>query len=167
MKKNFLLYGMIMIALMIFASACSKYDEGPGLSLYSKGKRVQGRWYFSRVLYNDVDSTDVYRVEPIQAIEFLLDPERGVDWSAYTWNRNMGVNTAGAAQIDYGFWRFSEEMDSLRMITTIKVWPGVDAIQDTTEYNWKIIRLAYTEFWLERMADDTTKIQWKLWKLAY
>ena len=133
------------------------------MSLYSKEKRVQGRWYFSSVKYNDVDSTDAYRVNTIHALEFFSNPEKDANWSAYTWMITAGL----APRTDYGFWRFTDEMDSLLMVTTIKSWPGGDMISDTVRYDWKINRLAYTDFWLERMIDDTTKVVWKLWKLAY
>ena len=83
MKSKVLKYVMIILALGLFLGACSKYDEGPWFSLYAKEKRVQGRWYFSTVKYNGVDSSSVYKEDPIQTLEFYLGsdkPERILQW---------------------------------------------------------------------------------------
>ena len=163
MKINFLRAGIVLFAVMMLAGGCSKYDEGPFISLYSKEKRVQGRWYFSVVRYNDIDSTDSYRLDPIQSIDFYLNTEREAVWNAYSWNKNSGTN----GSISYGMWKFNEEMDSLTMVTTMTRYSNNTLDQDTTIYYWKINRLAYTEFWMERQEDDTTQVKWKLWKIAY
>ena len=166
-RRKLLQLGLILMALLMLAGGCSKYDDGPVFSLYSKEKRFQGTWYFTRVLYNDVDSTDSYRIDPIQTISFITNPDRDVSWNAYTWNRNVTHSTIRPAQTDYGFWKMTEEKDSLLMVSTISVFAGMEAIADTTEYSWRILRLAYTEMTLERMADDTTRIEWQLWKRTY
>ena len=71
-----------LLGLLVLMSACSHYDEGPNLSLYSKGKRVQGQWYFSRVLYNDADSSESYYDD---RIEFSLGEGSEKDWGLFTW----------------------------------------------------------------------------------
>ena len=154
---------MILMALSLFMGACSKYDDGPYFSLYGKERRVQGKWYFSKVLYNDVDSTDVYRINPIQSVEFFTNPDKDAFWNAYTWSTRYGATST----VDYGFWKMNDEKDSLTMITTVTVYPGGEVKADTVEYKWKIDRLAYTEFWMHRQAGDTTNVTWRLWKLAY
>ena len=167
MKRKFLHPFLVLIALLFLTGGCSKYDEGPMFSLYSKEKRLQGRWYFSRVVYNDADSTDSYRLDPVHAIEFILNPERDENWSAYTWNHNMGASTNRVSLVEYGYWRLTENLDSLRMVTTVRITQGQDPVADTTEYKWKINRLAYSELYLERVLDDTTKLVWQLWKRVY
>lgn len=162
MKKIFRAAAILMTVMMVLP-ACSKYDEGPILSLYSREKRVLGRWYFSSVKYNDVDSTDSYRVDPLQYIEFYLNTEKGAVWNAYTWS----VNASEYGLQAYGMWKFNEAQDSITMVTTTTLISGGAVDQDTTIYNWKINRLAYTEFWTERQFDDTTQVKWKLWKIAY
>lgn len=156
---------ILLAGMLILLSACSKYDEGPYFSLYSKDKRVQGRWYFSVVKYNDVDSTDAYRLDPMQSIEFFQNPDKEAIWNAYTWRRNSATDMS----MSYGAWKLNEEKDSLTMVTTLTTF-GMgesDFNTDTVEYFWKINRLAYTEMWLQRQMDDTTQVNWKLWKLAY
>lgn len=163
MKSRYLNILVILMSLLLVLGSCSKYDEGPIFSLYVKDKRVQGRWYFSTVKYNDVDSTDVYKIDPMQTLEFANSPDKDDEWSAYTWSRN----SIATSSLSYGLWKFNEEKDSLKMVNTVTVYEAGGYDSDTVEYNWKINRLAYTEFWLERQADDSTLIAWKLWKIAY
>jgi hypothetical protein len=110
-----------------------------------------------------VDSTDIYRTDPIQSLDFFYNSDKDVLWNSYTWST---ISSASSSSY-YGFWQMNDEKDSLTMITTVIVLPSGDVEADTVEYNWKIDRLAYTEFWLHRQVDDTTKITWKLWKRAY
>ena len=120
MKNSTLKSILILISLFLVIGSCSKYDEGPYLSLYGKEKRVLGRWYFSSVKYNDVDSTDVYRLDPLQTIEFYQNTEKGAIWNAYTWSVNSGLT----GSVSYGAWRFNEEKDSIHMITTLTKYGG-------------------------------------------
>ncbi len=163
MKRRFVNNIIILMSLLLCLGSCSKYDDGPNISLYIKEKRLQGRWYFSTVMYNDVDSTDTYRYDPMQSIEFFYNPDKDVVWNAYTWSKTS-VTTGS---IGYGQWQLNEEKDSIRMVTTMLVYGENLSRADTVEYSWKIKRLAYTEFWVERQADDTTLVSWRLWKRAY
>ena len=163
MKRRVHSYMMIILALGLFVGACSKYDDGPWFSLYGKEKRVQGRWYFSTVKYNDVDSSSVYKEDPIQTVEFYLATDKDAIWKPYTWNKGFGIS----ATVDYGVWTLTDDMDSLKMINTLSVKPNGEVETDSVEYFWKINRLAYTEFWLDRQANDSTQVKWKLWKLSY
>lgn len=122
-----------------------------------------GRWYFTSVMYNDTDSTDVYRLDPMQTIEFYINPDKEAIWNAYTWN----ITSGSSGRVNYGMWRFNEEMDSLFMVTTLSLLPGNIVAEDTTRFDWRINRLAYTDLWVERMVGDTLVNTWKLWKLAY
>lgn len=149
--KFFLLIGVVFLF-----TTCSKYDEGPNLSLYSRGKRVQGTWYFSRVLYNDVDSTEQY----IQGrIEFLLGEGSGKDWGLYTWM--IKPYSPDPNDMKLGGWKFSPEKDSIQMVVMAKNAADYDTLK------WKIKRLAYDEWWMERQIDEQTTLTWELWKWVF
>ena len=163
MKRNLLGTLFILMSVLFLFNSCSKYDDGPYISLYSREKRVQGRWYFIKVKYNDLDSTQIYRYDPTQLIEFFHNPDKKAVWNAYTWN----IYSGSTSTVGYGMWRLNEENDSLLMATTIRRFPDDVVSFDTLFYNWKIIRLAYTEMTLERMYDDTTRITWELYKPVY
>lgn len=158
MVKSFNI-SICLLAIGLFVGSCSKYDEGPGLSLYSKGMRVQGTWYFSSVLYNDTDSTELYLQS---AIKFSLGgegPEK--DWGMFTWNTGVYNQVYDPSQLRIGRWKFIADKDSFQMVLLSERIESYDTLQ------WKISRLAYDEWWMERHIDDTTRVKWQLWKLVY
>jgi len=150
MKRTY--FGIILLSVIILS--CSKYDDGPNLSLYSKGARVAGNWYFDRVLFGDADSTDNYRYG---MMEILLSPEKPKNWGIFSWNPDMS-KPFDPARIQAGQWNFNEEKDSL----VFQIFTS----KDSTVWHWRIERLAYTEMWLERSEKDY-KVKWRLWKRIY
>ncbi|MBT3242635.1 MAG: hypothetical protein HN352_05760 [Bacteroidetes bacterium] len=146
----------ILLVLTVITVGCKKYEEGPAFSLYSKGQRVAGRWYFDRVAYNDVDSIEVYNTNNI---EFILHDSPGKDKGAYTWDRQPGGQAYDPNLVYFGSWQFFADKDSVRWIVLNK------DVQDTTD--WRIIRLAYDQFWLERQYNDSTVLRWNLWKMVF
>jgi hypothetical protein len=155
-----ILISLVAAFLMITISftSCSQYDEGPGMSLYSKGKRVQGTWYFSRVLYNDIDSTEHYTRG---RIEFLLGEGSGKDWGLYTWLVDPYNSSQDPNFVKLGGWKFTADKDSFQMVILATRPQNYDTL------NWSINRLAYDEWWMERQINDTTKLRWELWKWVF
>lgn len=145
-----------LLAVVVLSTACSTYDDGPAFSLYSKGKRVQGQWYFSRVLYNEADSSEQYYND---RIEFSLGEGSEKDWGLYTWL--MDPYNPDPEHVRLGGWNFNEEKDSLRMI----VLASHQELYDTI--HWRIVRLAYDEWWMESQYNDTTVLRWELWKWVF
>jgi len=146
----------LVVALVVFLPGCKKYDEGPLMSLYSKGMRVGGTWYFQSVTYDGKDSTANYIYQQMTFI-YLKKTEGG----AFTWNHNLMATSADPNPLEGGRWMFISDRDSINM-TLYK-----NQFKDTVEIKWKINRLAYTEFWLERTIRDTVTLKWKLIKYAY
>ncbi|MEA1878634.1 MAG: hypothetical protein U9N86_17465 [Bacteroidota bacterium] len=147
-----------ILAIGLFLTSCSKYDEGPGLSLYSKGKRVQGTWYFSRVTYNDIDSTEAYLQ---RAIEFMLGEGSDKDWGVFTLNSGVYSQVFDPNRLKFGGWKFIADKDSFQMIIIS------ERVEDYDTTQWKINRLAYDEWWMERHIDDSTRVIWQLWKMVH
>lgn len=149
--------GLTLLILTTILTGCSKYDEGPLLSLYSKGMRVAGTWYFERVSYGEVDSTANYRM---QYLNYIL--VRKADGGAFTWNHNLYAGPNDPNSMEGGTWKFYSDDDSIEMVVFKDF-----AAQDSVLLKWKINRLAYTEFWLERNLKDGTSLKWQLIKYAY
>jgi hypothetical protein len=148
---------MVMLAIAALFTGCKKYDDGPYMSLYSKGMRVAGTWYFQSVQYAGRDSTEHYRY---QRLEFIY--VKKIDGGVFTWNHNLYATSADPNPLDGGLWNFVSDRDSLEMIIY------KDMLQrDSVVTRWKINRLAYTEFWLERTLKDTISLKWQLIKYAY
>ena len=151
-KRNW----FIIIVIAACLSGCSKYDDGPIISLYSKGMRVAGTWYFQSVLYGSADSTVHY---PYQRMEFIYIKD--IDGGAFTWNHNLLATSADDNPLEGGKWRFFADRDSFEMIVY------KNSFRDSVVIQWKINRLAFTEFWLERKVKDTINLQWNLVKYVY
>lgn len=149
---------MSLMLLGLILNSCSKYEDGPGFSLYSKGKRVNGTWFFSNVRYNEQDSIEEYRNS---AIEFLLGDVAGKDSGSFTWNMELYSSTFDPTKLQRGFWNFYSEKDSFQMVIV-----AFDPINDDT-IKWEIDRLAFDEWWMHRQYDDTTILVWRLWKRVY
>ena len=148
----------MVIALLTgaFLSGCKKYEDGPWFSLYSKGMRVAGTWYFQSVLYGGKDSTEHY---PYQQLDFIYIKK--ADGGGLTWNHDLRATSADANPLEGGIWRFISDRDSFEMIIY------KNQFRDSIDLKWKIDRLAYTEFWIERHVHDTISLKWKLVKYAY
>lgn len=142
--------------LMGILAGCSKYDDGPVISLYSKGARVAGKWSFSRVFMDGADSTERFYK---QRIDFIFDRQEGGGY--FQWYTDVTATSASADNPRIGHWTFIADKDSFK----ITVYDIVN--MDTIPLNWKINRLAYTDFWLERTDEKGRFIEWKLWKLLY
>lgn len=153
MKKRFL----ILIAVMaVLLPGCKKYEDGPIMSLYSKGMRVAGTWYFQNVRYGAKDSTSAYTY---QQMDFIY--VKKADGGAFVWNHNLLATAADDNPLQGGKWYFFSDRDSIRMVIYNT------KLTDSVVMDWKIKRLAYTEFWMERTIRDTITQQWSLIKYVY
>ncbi len=153
MKHKGIFFGFIVFLLL---TGCTKYDEGPVMSLYSKGKRVAGNWYYDRVLINGEDSTEHYRMQRLDFIYFK-EHEGGV----FVWYKDISASTPTSDNMKGGKWAFISDKDSLQM-------DYIDLLSaDTITSRWKINRLAYTEFWLHKTVKNDVTIEWRLWKMAF
>jgi hypothetical protein len=52
---------IVITALIILVSACSRYDDGPLMSLRSPEKRLLGLWEITELKVNDIDLISAYR----------------------------------------------------------------------------------------------------------
>lgn len=57
MKSVFYLF----IAFIVVMPSCSKYEEGPTISVLPRKERIEGKWVAASVKYNNNDSTSVYK----------------------------------------------------------------------------------------------------------
>lgn len=58
MMKQILLTGM---AVLLLIPSCSKYPDGPMISVLPRKERIEGKWYAAMVKYNSNDSTAKYK----------------------------------------------------------------------------------------------------------
>lgn len=153
MKPKALLWIIILCSTI---SACSKYEDGPLISFSSKGNRVNGTWYFQSVLYGSTDSTPNYTY---QKLDFYYS--RKYEGGAFTWDHDLFAQTLNERIYETGTWKFTSNKDSFEMVSYR------NQLKDSVSIRWKINRLTYNEFWLERQLRDTIRLQMLLMKLGY
>lgn len=147
---------ILVLAIAFVIPGCKKYDDGPLVSLVSKGNRVNGTWYFQSVLYGNIDSTSRYTY---QRIDFYYS--RKYEGGAFTWDHDLIAQTLNENIYETGTWKFIADKDSFEMVTY------KNHLKDSVSTKWKINRLAYKEFWLERHIRDTLKLQLLLIKYDF
>lgn len=57
MKSIFYLLAALVLAL----PACSKYEDGPTISVLPRKERIEGKWIAASVKFNNTDSTAAYK----------------------------------------------------------------------------------------------------------
>jgi hypothetical protein len=126
MKKKSLLLLLLMTALF----SCSKYEEGPALSLRSKTQRVCGTWTLAVLLENGVEKNDDYNTR----WEFNASGST---------SRTITDPVSGIETVSTGTWSFNDDK------TKILVVISIPSLQLTLNEEWTILRLKEKELWIE------------------
>lgn len=133
---------LILLAIVALVSACSKYEEGPGLSLLSKKARLAGTWKITDYIDNGqpviIDETDDLFYER------LVFEKDGTGKSYY-----IGASSGeqGSEQNPYVLqWEFENDNEDLRITDTY----------NESIIIYKIIRLANKEVILQYTDDEDT-----------
>lgn len=125
----------ILTVIVVFASACKKYEDGPAISLRSRKERVANTWVYEKIIKNgeDVTSQTVYNIA-YQA--------------RYTFTKSGG---ASLSFVDLplfepinGSWGFSNNDE--------QIFISFDGIEGTAR--WEILRLKENELWYRLTGKD-------------
>lgn len=135
--KNFLTL-LPFITVLFFFSNCSKYEDGPNLSLLSKTSRLTGEWEIAKVNGETATDYDYYD-------EYILEFEKDGDFHVKT--SYTDDNTTYSYDIS-GEWEWDDEKESV----TITL--------DGDETTLEILRLTNKELWFA--VDDE---EWELEKI--
>ena len=129
MKK--IIYSLTILAGLHFSS-CSKYEEGPGISLRSKKSRLVGEWRIDKMYINDQDAT-AFAGMLITKTEFTNEGDYIV----------TGDDVFGNGPFeDNGKWEFSD--DKSEILTTT---------ESGNTSNLEILRLTNSELWVKEVSD--------------
>lgn len=126
MKKT----ALIVFIIMGLFSSCSKYEDGPALSLRSKTHRLCGAWTLEKMYENGIEKADAYNTR----WEFKTNGES---------LRTITEPLSGMETTSTGTWAFTDDKTG---ITVVMIIPS---IQLTITENWDILRLKEKELWLE------------------
>lgn len=133
--KTFRILSLAILSVAFVMGSCSKYEEGPALSLRTKKARITGEWEVEKYV-----SSDGTESEPSENDDSTVELEKD---GTYKVNSPFGTVE--------GTWEFSDDKESIK--TTFSQG-GFS--QTFTE---KIIRLTNKEFWIEDSDGDQTHMK--------
>lgn len=133
--KTFRILSLAILSVAFVMGSCSKYEEGPALSLRTKKARITGEWEVEKYV-----SSDGTESEPSENDDATVELEKD---GTYKVNSSFGTVE--------GTWEFSDDKESIK--TTFSQG-GFS--QTFTE---KIIRLTNKEFWIEDSDGDQTHMK--------
>lgn len=126
MKKKVLL----MVAAILVLASCSKYEEGPALSLRSKTSRLCGSWKLSELYVNGA----------------LQENTANTRWEIQKDGNCSRISTDPYTQSDYttsGTWALNEDKTQLDF-----QW-YIIPLDTTMSESWTILKLKEKALWLE------------------
>ncbi|MGM0626280.1 MAG: hypothetical protein ACQES0_10390 [Bacteroidota bacterium] len=128
---------VLFLGFVFVFSACSKYEEGPAISLKSKEARMAGTYTIDKVLKNGEEDSNT--MDLLSGIEFTFEKD-GTGEMRY----NMG-------SVSYNTdleWQFNDDKTELQVRTREddEEWSDWDASE--------IIKLTDSEVWTVEYEDD-------------
>lgn len=148
MKQNRTLFiAIFLIATLIGLSACTKYSEGPKLSLRSTQTKIARTWQMKEAVKNGVEITDQYEggffVFTQEGDFSTVDLKRMVHLPPFTQDTLLPV-------LANGKWGLLTE----NRMELLYAYTFVDPYNTSVTYNqevyeeWDILRLTPTELWI-------------------
>lgn len=125
----------IVTVLLGFAS-CTKYENGPSVSLKSPKSRAVGEWHLTDLLVNDKHEQTLFDKESSAVLTLEKD-------GTYTYT----IPNIRATVEKSGLWSFGEDKTELLLIQ-------LDSINGDSERTYKITRLSKTEMWLVNGSEE-------------
>jgi hypothetical protein len=135
MKKVFAIALTALFVGGVALTSCSKYEEGPKLTLLTKKMRLAGTWGVSKYLENGVDKTSDYRVwTSAESLTYEKDGTYSVSTTTI-----MGTGTFS------GTWEFINDKEDVKTTTTVingvtLSTPSIDTIHITKLKNKEMWR---------------------------
>jgi len=139
---------LFLLAVVVLASACNKYEYGPGLSLRSKKSRIANEWKIESAYKNGIEMTNDL---PKFSINFQKDGDViKTDSLLSSLGEDSIVNKAG-------LWEFDDNAENVLLIFGNRF--GI-----TESHVWRILKLENDEFWFEE-ADSLDLLEYHMIEL--
>lgn len=127
-----------LIVCFLFASfslvSCSKYEEGPAISLRSKKERVANTWKIDKAYRNGEDVTE--------------------DYDQYTLKLTKDGDASLAALFASGNLSFEYETDGTWKFENSKEVLNLDFEDDDADAKYQILKLKEDELWLREQGGE-------------
>ncbi len=132
MKTKIILFTGLFIAAGL--TSCSKYEDGPALSLRSKKERISNTWKIEKAFRSGEDVTADYD-------QYVLTLTKDGD------ARLVAIYTSGAFTFEYetnGTWKFENSKEVLVL----------DFEDNGADRKYQILRLKEDELWLREQGGE-------------
>ena len=145
---------MALVSVMLAFSACSKYEDGPAMSLLTKKARISGTWKIVKVIEDGKELTgDDMTMFDHYTYTIEKDGTGSLDVEAFTMTGEGYSIDFSAMSLDLE-WKFSDDKDAVEMrMKEIDLTTG----EETGEWeDWEkstILRLTNSEFWTTETID--------------
>lgn len=123
MKHTPLFFASALLAIFLLES-CSKYEDGPGLSLRSRTDRVTGNWNISNA---EVDGQSIMSF--YNTFELRIQEDN-------SFRQTTSILTGSEETVD-GTWRFAENDEVLQI-----------EYDNSVRLDFEILRLTNSELWV-------------------
>lgn len=125
----------ILTVIILLASACKKYEEGPFISFRSRKERVANTWVYNKIIKNgeDVTNQTIYNIAYQARYAFTKDGGASVSF--------VGIENFSPIA---GHWKFADNDE--------RIFIYFDGIESTT--SWEILRLKENELWYQLTGKD-------------
>ncbi len=120
-KSKFSILGVATVLLLLTFSSCSKYEEGPSISLRTKTARLTGEW----------NMTKIDHASPESGWKYVMEFEKDGDFS-------LVISFDGDSEVYLGEWEWTNDKESIEVV-----------IDGDDPEEWDITRLTNDEFWFE------------------
>ncbi|OYT17583.1 MAG: hypothetical protein B7C24_01970 [Bacteroidetes bacterium 4572_77] len=134
MKKAAIYFSL----LLIIASACSKYEEGPAISLRSKEKRLCQKWDLETITKNGVDIS-------YPGIRYQWEFHKNGDFTSYFLHDQWGDGHWVSNGQNNSQWKWANDKEDIEIL---------DFYEDELWFDYQIKQLKYKEMIFERNDDN-------------
>lgn len=138
----------VFLLIALFAvTSCSKYEEGPALSLLTKKARVAGEWKIDKTFYNGEEQTEGTEYTDYMTYVMEKDGTGKMKQEAYTVENDGYTYEAEAAEYKLE-WKFNDDktMIEVRLQDGEGEWMEWDSSE--------ILKLKNKEFWMKSTDED-------------
>ncbi|MEX1132952.1 MAG: hypothetical protein WEC15_06995 [Flavobacteriales bacterium] len=127
-------FPLALAAIVLMSTGCSKYDDGPGVSLVPRTERVANTWVIDRATADGENVTADYN----QYVLGLTTDNAATLEAEYTvFGIDVSTETTGT-------WAFASDQEQLVL----------DFEEDLADGTYIINRLTQSELWLRKVGED-------------
>lgn len=131
---NFRAIAIFTFLIGLGFTSCSKYPDGPAISLKTKKARVENTWVIEKALRNGNDVTD--------------------DYSIYTLKLNKDGDANLKATIDFGSFIYQGETNGTWQFNSNKENIIFDYQNNDFDNTYQILKLKTDELWIRELGGE-------------